>query len=195
MGAWFAETTVEGFVPSVPGAVAMTRSILQARERELAARLKKTQDQAFGVGGHQLHGGHAWNPLTALTIEIKTKLGVSRPAAPLYRTGFMSKHQRVRVRLVQLPGGLRFQLFAQNTAWYSRFHDSGFRHVWSGKMVSPRHPVEWTPQDLEWAVASLRSFMVGGEVAKRRKSNTLKSKLSRAGMGPQKLWSRMRLPG
>lgn len=177
--AWFAESTVEGFVPSINSGVVMTRAILQSMTTQIGQRLTAAQNAAFGVGGHQLHGGHAWDRLTQNTVDIKRRLGASRPAAPLYRTGNMSKKQRVRVRLVAIPGGIRFQIFGQNTAWYSRFHDSGFRHVWSGKMVSPRHPIEWTMQDLEFASDSIRNFMLGGTKVAPRSKMSLRQRLAR----------------
>lgn len=176
--AWFAESTVEGFVPSIAGAVRMTRSILQSATVAFARGLQLQQSAAFGVGGHQLHGGHAWAKLSPVTIAIKTALGVERPAAPLFRTGAMAKSQRVRVRLTAMGNGIHFQIHGKNTTWYSRFHQSGYRHVWSGKMVVPRMPIEFTMQDIDWVAESIRNYMLGGVTTVARKRTSLKGRIA-----------------
>lgn len=183
-----AETIVEGFVPSVAGAVQMTRSILTSATTALQKNLLRHQSAAFGQGGHQLHGGHAWAPLERSTVAIKTRLGVTRPAAPLYRTGAMSGNQKVRVRLRSLRGGVQFELKAWNRTPYAKYHQSGFRHVWSGKLIVPRMPVEFSEQDLLFVTESIRSFMVGGSAAKRKKGVSLKGKKSWINGGDPRLW-------
>ncbi len=165
--------SIEGFVPSIGSAVKITRSALAGLELRLAQRLRNEQAAAFPVGGHQLHGGGPWAPLAASTVKIKRKLGATRPTSPLFRTGIMSQNQKVKVDIVPNSKGLSFRVLAWNTKHYSRFHQSGYRHVWSGRMVPKRPVVSLTPQDFEYVVGTIRDFMVGINSAGTKKKTRL----------------------
>jgi hypothetical protein len=157
-----AETSIEGFAPSVGSMVQYTRSQLAGLARALERRVKFDQSAAFQVGGHQLHGGNSWAPLSPTTVAIKTALGSPRPSAPLYRTGYMSGRTKVKVYLQLYPKGIAFSVFVWNDAFYAKFHQDGYQHVWSGRMVPARPVVELTPADLEYIGLNIQSYMLDG---------------------------------
>jgi len=165
--------SIEGFVPSIGSAVKITRSALAGLELRLAQRLRNEQAAAFSVGGHQLHGGGPWAPLAPSTIKIKSRLGATRPSSPLFRTGIMSQNQKVKVDIVPTSTGLSFRVLAWNSKQYSRFHQSGYRHVWSGKMVPKRPVVSLTKQDFDYVAGTIRDYMIGIDSSGTKKKTRL----------------------
>lgn len=157
-----AQDHIEGFAPSVGSMVQFTRSQLAGLARALERRVKFDQSAAFQVGGHQLHGGSPWNPLEPTTVAIKSALGVSRPSAPLYRTGAMSKRTKVKVFLQLYPKGIAFSVYAFNDSHYANLHQQGFQHVWSGRFIPARPVVDLTPMDLDFVGNNIQSFMMDG---------------------------------
>lgn len=172
----FAQTAVTGLVTSPAGIANFTRNILFSLESQISKEMYDRQNAAFAVGGHQLHGGHKWKPLSPNTVALKARLGYPRPAAPLVRSGLMSQNQRVVVKLSLIGNGIKFQVFAVNRTPYSKYHDSGFTNHWSGTFVPRRAPVELTRADLEWIVTLLRGYMGPDKPAASRSPKTIPPK-------------------
>lgn len=153
-------TAVEGMVALPSQAAGIVRTTLLKLEARITSEMRQRQNGAFDVGGHHRHGGKPWLPLSPNTVALKRRLGYPRPAAPLVRTGAMSKQQRVKVTIRTMPGGaVRWKVSAWNAMKYAKYHASGFRNVWTGTWVPRRAPAELTGADAQWVIQQIRSAM------------------------------------
>jgi hypothetical protein len=130
----------------IPGQKRMVVSELnakvKARARDAIARIRQHNRRAFGVGGHQLHGGRKWRRLKERTIELKGH------GAILIKTGAMRRKQHVRGDArVFADGTVRWKVVLGNRAEYAHYHGKGFTHHWSKKFVRPRVPTVLTHKD------------------------------------------------
>lgn len=163
---------VAGQIASIPGMAQVTRNALLGMSAIIRKELTARAKGAFDVGGHHMHGGMPWKPLKLSTLAIKSKLGY--PLQPLVRTGTMSDLINVRVGLIPLGnGGIQWEIQVANEAPYAKYHQSGFRHVWGGR-VPARPPIKVTHDDLEMIGETIRTYMIGGKI--ERVDKTTKKK-------------------
>lgn len=155
-----ARIEVTGRVPTPAHGVKLARSAMLGLAKRLSVKAKMNLDRSFDFGGHQNHGGLPWAALRQSTIAIKSALGYPRPAAPLVRTGSMSKSVLARIEIVPYAGGLQWYLAIDNAAPYAKYHQTGFRNHWTGRMVVARRPSVVTKQDLQYIRASIESAMM-----------------------------------
>lgn len=159
---------VEGYVPSAVALASGTRALLQQVAAHAGRTLQRRQMAAFGVGGHQGHGGEKWAPLSPNTIAMKARAGFPFPAMPLVRTGNMAQGQRVRVELfLSAHGSIGFRIVAYNEAPYSRHHqrDGGSFNVWTGRNNPQRKVVDITMADLQYVRKVIAEKIYGHKAA------------------------------
>lgn len=154
-------TAVGGFVAYPQNAINASRRAMLNAARAIRTNLIRGHLDAFANGGHYARGGTKWQDLQATTIAIKARAGYPTPWAPLVRTGYMSTATSVQVKIRPSKLGWYWEVWVQNNSPYSIYHQTGFRHVWSGKMVPSRPPVEITETDTAMAISIIKASMTG----------------------------------